>query len=100
MGCFNGAGRDSCAIILAVLETVLLGKRTAPVQKMLRDVGIVGVLLATVSRAVFSGANTVWGVLLLLGAQLSDCLFCIASPKNLTRVLGDGEPIPQLCRES
>lgn len=69
-------------ILIAGLETVFLGERTSPVQKLLLGVGIAGVLLATVWNADSSGTNTVWGILLMLGAQLSGCLFCITSRKT------------------
>ncbi len=69
-------------IIIAGLETVLLGEKTSPVQKLLLGVGIAGVLLATVWNTGSSGCNTVWGILLMLGAQLSGCLFCITSRKT------------------
>ncbi len=69
-------------IIIAGLETVFLGEKTSPVQKLLLGVGIAGVLLATVWNTGSSGVNTVWGILLMLGAQLSGCLFCITSRKT------------------
>lgn len=69
-------------IIIAVLETLFLGEKTSPLQKLLLGVGISGVMLATVFDSASSGENTVWGILLMLAAQLSGCLFCICSRKT------------------
>ena len=69
-------------IMIAVLETVFLGEKTSPLQKLLLGVGIAGVLLATVPNTAPGGVNTVWGILLMLGAQLAGCLFCISSRKT------------------
>lgn len=70
-------------VTVVLLETVILRERTSWLQKILLLVSIAGVTLVTVcTGSDAGGSNSLWGILLLIGAYISGALFLICSRKS------------------
>ncbi len=70
-------------VTVVLFETIFLRERTSWLQKILLLVSIAGVTLVTVCTGGDSeGTNSLWGILLLIGAYISGALFLICSRKS------------------
>ena len=72
-------------VVIVILETLVLKERTTLLQKIFLGVAMVGVALIGILSAAPGGQDTVWGILLFLGAPISGGCFVIFSRKGSKR---------------
>lgn len=64
-----------------ILERIILKEHTTLLQKALLVLTVIGMLFASVFSASDSGENTWWGILCMLGATFTGCIFTACARK-------------------
>ena len=68
-------------IFSCIFEEVILKERSSTLKKIFLALGIVGVIYIAVNTSSAAGKDTPFGILCLVGAVVSGCLYCVFSRK-------------------